>query len=95
MKVGDIITKLGDTEIISTAELTAAKKAYKAGDSVEITVYRSGQYITLHITFDEQKPEQSTTAQQDTQTTLPENNPYGFSYGYGNWSPYGNSGYLG
>lgn len=54
---GDIITKLGDTEIRSNYDLIAAKKAYKAGDTTTITVYRNGDYKTLTVTFDEEKPE--------------------------------------
>ena len=62
MRQGDVITKLGDVEIKSNADLTAAKKAYKAGDTVEVTVYRDGSYKTLTVTFDEKKPEASIAA---------------------------------
>ena len=62
MRQGDVITKLGDAEIKSNADLTAAKKAYKAGDTVEVTVYRDGSYKTLTVTFDEKKPEASTAS---------------------------------
>lgn len=53
---GDIITKLGDTEITSYEDLTSALRQYKAGDSAEITVYHSNDYETLTITFDEAQP---------------------------------------
>lgn len=53
---GDIITKLGDTDIRSTADLLAARKDYRAGDTASITIYRNGDYKTMSITFDEEKP---------------------------------------
>ena len=49
---GDIITRLGDTEISSVAELTAAKNRFSPGDTADITVYRAGENLTLSITFD-------------------------------------------
>ncbi len=54
VRQGDIITMLGDTEVTSLSELTAAKNTYRAGDTTTITVYRSGEYLTLTVTFDEQ-----------------------------------------
>jgi len=51
---GDIITKLGDTEIRSSDELKVAKRQYKANDTASITVFRDGEYLELSITFDEE-----------------------------------------
>ena len=59
MKQGDIITKIGDTDITGVSQMISVKNSYKAGDTVSITVYRSGEYLTLTVTFDEQG---STTA---------------------------------
>jgi len=57
IKVDDIVVKLGDTPITGSDSMVNAKKAYKAGDTTEIVVYRvvdgNGEYITLTITFDE------------------------------------------
>ena len=55
IKRGDIITKLDDTEITGTAQLTSVKNGYRAGDTVTVTVYRGGEYLNLELTFDEQK----------------------------------------
>ena len=61
---GDIITKLGDTEITSVAELTAAKNRFKPGDTTTVEVYRAGETLTLTITFDKSPdPSESTTQQ--------------------------------
>jgi len=50
---GDVITKLGDSEISGYSDLTSALKDYSAGDTASVTVYRSGEYLELSITFDE------------------------------------------
>ena len=62
IRQGDVITTLGDAEIKTNADLTSAKKAYHAGDTAEITVYRNGEYLTLTIVFDEKKPDQPASA---------------------------------
>ena len=54
LQLGDVITKLNDTDITSMTDLSRAKKTFKAGDTVTLTVYRNGQYITLELTFDQQ-----------------------------------------
>ena len=56
LQAGDIITKLGDTEISSYTELKSAVRSFSAGDSAEITVFRAGEEIKVTITFDEAKP---------------------------------------
>jgi len=54
IKVGDVITKMGDEEILTKEDLVSAKKAYKAGDTTTIVVNRQGEELTLSITFDEE-----------------------------------------
>lgn len=53
----DIITKLAGQEITNLNELKALKDQYKAGDTVEIEVWRQGKYLTLELTFGEYLPE--------------------------------------
>ena len=89
LKQGDIITKLGDTEVTSVSELSSAKNQFKAGESTTLTIYRSGEYLTVNITFDEQTA--STTA--NSGTTDNSQNGYGYGYGYGNGNGNGGSGY--
>ena len=43
LKLGDVITKLNDTQITSMEDLSAAKKGFKAGDTVTLTVLRDGK----------------------------------------------------
>jgi serine protease Do len=64
LQLGDVITKVNDTDITSMLDLSAVKKNYRAGDTVTLTVYREGAYITTELTFDEQ-PE--TTGQEQEQ----------------------------
>ncbi|MDR1065512.1 MAG: trypsin-like peptidase domain-containing protein [Oscillospiraceae bacterium] len=54
IKQGDIITKLGKTPVTSEETLKAAKRDFKAGDATTVEVFRSGETLTLDITFDEQ-----------------------------------------
>ena len=59
LKQGDIITKINDTAITGVSQMISVKNGYRAGDTVEITVFRSGEYLTLSMTFDEQVNEQT------------------------------------
>lgn len=61
---GDIITKLGDTEITSVAELTAAKNRFKPGDTTTVEVYRAGETLELSITLDKSPDPSEGTSQQ-------------------------------
>ena len=70
LQMGDVITKVDDTEVDSVEELNAAKKQYSAGDTATLTVYRAGETITVDITWgalpaDQQVQEESQT-QQDS-----------------------------
>ena len=83
-----MITKLGDEEIKTNADLSTAKKAYKAGDTAEVTVFRGGEYLTLKVTFDEKKPDRpSSNAPEDNQPAenTPEPAPYGEGGGQSLW----------
>ena len=76
LQLGDVITKLNDTTITSMTDLTMAKKGYKAGDTVTLTVYRSGEYITLELTFDQQPQTTGEDTQQNTQQTPQQGSDY-------------------
>ena len=76
LQLGDVITKLNDTAITSMTDLTMAKKGYKAGDTVTLTVYRGGEYITLELTFDQQPQTTGEDTQQDIQQPPQQNENY-------------------
>ena len=54
MRTGDIITKLGETDVTSRETLNFAKKSYSAGDTATVVVNRQGEILTLTIVFDEE-----------------------------------------
>ena len=62
LKLGDVITKLNDTQITSMEDLSAAKKGFKAGDTVTLTVLRDGKEITTQLTFGAQPQTTDNTA---------------------------------
>lgn len=89
LRLGDIITKMDKTEISDYNDLTAAKKNYRAGDTVTLTIYRTGEYITTQLTFDVQPATTGTQENEDSSHT----NPYSgqmpgmedfFNYFFGN-----------
>ena len=86
LKLGDVITKMDDKDIASYEDLVAAKKAYTAGDTVTLTVYRGGETIEVPLTFDA-VPESAETNNSDQST----DNSYNGNGGYGNGG-YGNGG---
>ena len=53
----DIITALGEYEVENMTDLVASLKNFAAGDTTTLTVFRSGETLTLTITFDEKRPE--------------------------------------
>lgn len=60
LKMGDVILKIDGREIKDTADLTAAKKSYSAGDTATFTIYRGGETTEVLLTFDV-TPEDTTT----------------------------------
>ena len=63
----DIVTRLGDYEIRSVTDLTRALRKFKAGDTITITVYRSGDELELPITLDEKPNTPPETEQRPSQ----------------------------
>ncbi|MCD8218781.1 MAG: trypsin-like peptidase domain-containing protein [Ruminococcus sp.] len=49
----DVITGIQGEEITTTEELNAIKNEYSAGDTVTLTVVRSGQELTIEVTLEE------------------------------------------
>lgn len=74
LRLGDVITKMGDKTLTSRQDLSAAMKGYRAGDTVTLTVYRSGQYIEVELTFDAQP---QTTGSDDSSQSSDNSSGYG------------------
>ena len=73
---------MGGHEVTNLTTLTRALRDFKGGDETTITVYRSGESLTLNITLEE-KPQTDTTT-QETQPAEPQM-PSG---DYGDWFDY-------
>ena len=56
LQIGDLITKLDETEITSNNDLSGAIAAYNAGDTVTLTIQRAGQEQQVKVTFGEYIP---------------------------------------
>ena len=83
LRQGDIITKIDDTDITGVAQMISVKNSYKAGDTVKLTVFRSGEYLTLTMTFDEQQAQQGSITQDPA--PQPTSNQGGNGNGYGGY----------
>ena len=83
LRLGDVITKMGDKTLTSRQDLSAAMKGYRAGDTVTLTVYRGGQYIEVELTFDAQP--QTTGSEEDNTQSSGNNGNGGSGQMPGNW----------
>ena len=88
LRLGDVITKMGDKTLTSRQDLSAAMKGYRAGDTVTLTVYRNGQYIETELTFDAQP--QTTGSQEDTTQSSGNNGGNGYGQMPDNWQDFYN-----
>ncbi|MBQ0037655.1 MAG: trypsin-like peptidase domain-containing protein [Clostridiales bacterium] len=87
LKLGDVIIKLNDTKITSMEDLSAAKKNFKAGDTVTLTIFRDGQNTTVSLTFDEQPQitgSEKTEQQQQQIPSFPGGMEDFYNYFFGN-----------
>ena len=53
LQPGDVITAIQDQKISTTEELNNIKNEYKAGDTITLTVVRSGSEMTVDVTLEE------------------------------------------
>lgn len=53
---GDIITKIGNYEILAKEDVRTARAGYGAGDTVEVQFQRGAETVTVTLTFDEEPP---------------------------------------
>ena len=51
MQRDDIITKIGDADVLDLQGMTDALRVHKPGDVVDIVVLRGGQPVTLKVTL--------------------------------------------
>ena len=84
LQMGDVITKIGDTAISDMNDLNAAKKSYRAGDTVTLTIYRAGGTKEVELTFDA-APQTQETAQDNSQQQQGGNSGGNGGYYYNPW----------
>ena len=68
LKQADIITKIENKEVKSVNELNKIKYTYSIGDTIKLSVYRSGEEIEINIILAE-LPEEETNVEEQIQTT--------------------------
>ena len=94
LQENDIITAANGEAITGSNDLVKLVKAASAGDTLELTVYRQGQTLTVTLTVGEQKqdalPAQTTdNTQSDSQNPYSQYDQYGDQYGSQNDGQYG------
>ena len=67
LQVNDIVTALNGQAVAGSTELTGMVRSYAVGDTVELTVWRSGTVLTLTATLGESQPPAEEPAQQNPQ----------------------------
>ena len=90
LQENDIITAANGDAITGSNDLVKLVKAASAGDTLELTVYRQGQTVTVTLTVGEQKQD-ALPAQTTDNTQSDSQNPYGQydQYGSQNGDQYG------
>ena len=78
LQMGDVITKVDDHDIKSMEDLTAVKKQYAAGDTSTLTIYCSGETMTVELTWDAVPADQQN--EEETQSGSSNNNQSGNGY---------------
>lgn len=78
----DLITAVDDHKITTRTDLTRTLRNYKAGDTAEITVVRSGRELTLTITFDEKPHDTTVETTPQGDSSMPSEGDYGDWYEY-------------
>ena len=87
VQVGDIIIRFNGVEVENNAGLLSALKKVKAGETVDMTVFRAGAEVELTITLDEKPSQDVLDAQvkeyQDNQPEVDEDYYYTYPDGFG------------
>ncbi|MCI7134569.1 MAG: trypsin-like peptidase domain-containing protein, partial [Clostridiales bacterium] len=81
LQENDIITTVNGEAITGSNDLVKLVKAASAGDTLELTVYRQGQTVTLTLTVGEQKTDALPTQTVDETQQPQSQNPYDGQYG--------------
>ena len=80
LRMGDVITKVDDTEIETVEDLNLAKKRYSAGDEATLEIYRDGETIQVPITWGAAPAEEQAQAEEPESRRNQGSNNYGYGY---------------
>ena len=58
LKAGDRMIQIDGTPISSAADISAVLDRHRVGDTIKVTVSRSGKETVVNVKLTEQKPEQ-------------------------------------
>ncbi|MCR4935359.1 MAG: S1C family serine protease [Oscillospiraceae bacterium] len=85
LQASDIIIEMDGKTITSRDDLIQTKRGYQAGDTVELKVFRSGEILTLSLTFDEEVPAtaEETPSAEENQTGREDQGGYGYGFNFG------------
>lgn len=67
LQKGDVITKIGDTEVSNVNELNKVRNSYKIGDTISLTIYRNGETSEIQLTLGETPSNQEEKANATNQ----------------------------
>lgn len=87
IKSGDIITGVNGKKITGMSDINAVKNDLKAGDSITLTIYRSGQTLDVTIQLIDEANLSGTTQSSNSSSSQSQDgntNPYG-GYGFGEY----------
>lgn len=93
VKEGDIVTGVNGQQITSMTDINTVKNDMSAGDTMELTLYRSGRSLTVTITLVDQANLAGTSVVVDNSSSPAEDNSFsnphgnGGGYGYGYVTP--------
>lgn len=80
IKAGDVILKFDGKEVKSIDEINSIRDDHKAGDKIDIEVSRNGERHTFTVELQEEKPTESSSAQNEQQSSQQDNQQGGQKY---------------
>ncbi|MEE0845758.1 MAG: trypsin-like peptidase domain-containing protein [Eggerthellaceae bacterium] len=66
IQAGDIITSFDGQDVASASDLTVAVRSKSVGDTVQVTVNRDGQELTMDVTLGSDSDSQASSTQQES-----------------------------
>ena len=93
LQAGDIVTQINDTTVSNGSDLINAVANYSPGDTVTLTVYRTGETLTLQVTLDESTPETEAQQEQAQQSYKEQQQQQSQTQQQGSSWPFGSYGY--